>query len=164
MRWNGPWLATASAATALALVVARPSAAQSASRAKGGAATGAPSTPSATIVKPKARTATTGGCRILGGDTFSGTWGPSQLPTLALTIGPGSAMADQMHANKAPYRGPGRYENEIVAVYLGKTALEDSYMGLGTVTVNRDGRSGTFALNDGTASGSWSCGGAPEKR
>ncbi|MCU1292679.1 MAG: hypothetical protein JWP08_1529 [Bryobacterales bacterium] len=117
--------------------------------------------PTATIEKPKARVATSGGCRILSGDTFSGTWGPSTLPTLALTIGPASTMADQLHANKAKYTGPGSYSNEIIAVYLGKTALEDSYMGLGTVVVAADGHSGSFALKDGTASGHFDCGAVP---
>jgi hypothetical protein len=119
--------------------------------------------PSATIEKPKARTVTSGGCRILSDGTFSGVWGPSQLPTLAFTIGPGSTMADQIHANKAKYTGPGRYPNEIVAVYLGKTALEDSYLGLGTVVIASDGHSGTFALNDGSASGHFDCGAAPSR-
>ncbi|HEY3457437.1 MAG TPA: hypothetical protein VGK64_22845 [Bryobacteraceae bacterium] len=119
--------------------------------------------PTAVIEKPKARTVNTGGCRILSNNTFSGTWGPSALPVLALTIGPGSTMADQMHANKAKYTGPGRYPNEIIAVYLGKTALEDSYAGLGTVTMAADGHSGTFALNDGSASGHFDCGSAPSQ-
>jgi hypothetical protein len=119
--------------------------------------------PSATIDKPKLRTATTGGCRILSDNTFSGTWGPAALPTLALTIGPGSTMADALHANKAKFSGPGKYANEIVAVYLGKTAREDSYMGLGTVVVNPDGRTGTFSLNDGSASGRFDCGAVPSR-
>jgi hypothetical protein len=46
-------------------------------------------------------------------------------------------------------RGPGQYKNEPMALHLGKTALEDSYLGLGTVTIATDGKSGTFALNDG---------------
>jgi hypothetical protein len=120
--------------------------------------------PSATIEKPKARTVTFGGCRILSDGTFSGTWGPSALPTLAFTIGPGATMADQMHANKVKYTEPGRYANEIMAVYLGKTALEDSYMGLGTVVIAADGRSGTFALNDGSASGHFDCGTKPSRQ
>ena len=62
------------------------------------------------------------------------------------------------------YTGPGRYTNEIIAVYLGKTALEDSYMGLGTVVIAGDGRSGTFALNDGTASGHFDCGTTPSRQ
>jgi hypothetical protein len=119
--------------------------------------------PSVVIEKPKARTVTGGGCRILSDSTFSGTWGSTALPTLAFTIGPGSTMAEQMHANKAKYSGPGRYTNEIVAVYLGKTALEDSYMGLGTVIIAADGHSGSFALNDGTASGHFDCGTAPSQ-
>jgi hypothetical protein len=118
---------------------------------------------SVTIEKPKARSVTGGSCGILSDGTFSGTWGPSALPTLAFTIGPGSAMADQMHANKAKFTGPGRYTNEIIAVYLGKTALEDSYGGLGTVVIGADGRSGTFVLNNGTASGRFDCGTAPSR-
>jgi hypothetical protein len=117
----------------------------------------------ATIVKPKARSVTGGGCRILKDGTFSGTWGPSALPTLAMTIGPGATMGDQMHASKAKFTGPGRYTNEIVAVYLGKTALEESYAGLGTVVIGADGHSGTFVLNDGTASGRFDCGVAPSR-
>jgi hypothetical protein len=119
--------------------------------------------PTVTIEKPKPLTVTGGLCRILSNDTFSGNWGPSPLPTLALTIGPGSAMADAMHANKATFTGPGRYENEIIAVYLGKTALEDSYGGLGTVTIAADGHTGTFTLNDGKAAGRFDCGAVPSR-
>ena len=90
------------------------------------------------------------------------TFGPASLPTLAFTIGPGSAMADQVHANKAKYGGPGSYANVIVAVYFGKTALEDSYMGLGTVTIAPDGHRGTFVLNDKSASGHFDCGTVPK--
>jgi hypothetical protein len=111
----------------------------------------------ATIEKPKARTVAGGRCRILEG-TFGGTWGPDQLPLLAFTIGPKSAMADLMHADKRRFDGPGVYNNVVVAVYLGKTALEDVHAGLGTVKVNADGRSGTFTLNDGSTAGRWACG------
>jgi len=118
--------------------------------------------PAATIDKPKSRTVTGGFCRILSNNTFSGNFGPnSSLPTLALTIGPGSAMADALHANKANFTGPGTYKNVIIAVYLGKTALEDSYMGLGTVVINADKHSGTFTLNDKSASGHFDCGVPP---
>jgi hypothetical protein len=118
--------------------------------------------PAATIDKPKSRTVTGGFCRILSNNTFSGNFGPSSsLPTLALTIGPGSAMADALQANKANFTGPGTYKNEIIAVYLGKTALEDSYMGLGTVIINADKHSGTFSLNDKSASGHFDCGVPP---
>jgi|SRR5262252_6269180 len=117
--------------------------------------------PTAVIEKPRPRTVTTGSCRILNDGTFSGTWGPADLPTLAFTIGPGAAMADQMHANKAKFAGPGKYQNEILAIYLGKTALEDSYGGLGTVVINADGHSGTFVTNDAKASGRFDCGTVP---
>ena len=70
-------------------------------------------------------------------------------------------MADALHANKANFTGPGTYKNEIIAVYLGKTALEDSYMGLGTVVMNVDKHSGTFVMNDKSASGRFDCGVPP---
>jgi len=124
---------------------------------------GPASPPTATIEKPKPRTVTTGGCRILSDGTFSGTWGPSALPTLAFTIGPGATMADAMHASKVKFTGPGKYPDEILAIYLGKTALEDSYGGLGTIAVNADGHSGTFITKDGKASGSFDCGAAPSR-
>ncbi len=118
---------------------------------------------SATIDKPKPRTETVGGCRILSDGTFSGAWGPSGLPTLTFTIGPGAAMADAMRANKARFTGPGRYPNEIIALHFGKTALDDSYGGLGTVVIAADGHSGTFTTNDGKASGRFDCGAAPSR-
>ncbi len=111
----------------------------------------------AVIEKPAARTASGGRCRIMD-DTFGAVWGPDQLPLLAFTIGPKSAMADMMHADKRRFDGPGTYKNVVIAVYLGKTALEDVHAGLGTVTVKADGRSGTFALNDGSTAGRWACG------
>jgi hypothetical protein len=40
-------------------------------------------------------------------------------------------------------------EHEIVAVYLGETALDDNYGRLGAVTIVADGHAGTPALNDG---------------
>jgi len=121
--------------------------------------------PTATIQKPKAQTVTGGTCRVSGdGSTLGVNIGPNAaLPAVALTIGPGSAMADQLHANKAKFTGAGKYDNEIIALYLGKTALEDSYMGLGTVTIAADGKSGSFALNDGKAAGTFDCGAPPAK-
>lgn len=114
--------------------------------------------PSARIVKPKARQVTGGRCLNDQHGTLGGVFGPSALPPLAFTIGPRSAMADQMHASKAPFTGPGTYRNVIVMVYLGRTALDDTYGGLGTVTVNADNRTGSFTLNDGKAAGTWDCG------
>ena len=121
--------------------------------------------PTANITKPKPRVVSGGGCRITGdGTTLGVNIGPnSAMPTVALTIGPKSAMADALHANTAKFAGPGTYKNEIMAVYLGKTALEDSYIGLGTVTVAADGKSGSFALNDGKSAGTFDCGTAPSK-
>ena len=120
--------------------------------------------PTATIQKPKVLTVTGGRCQMKADGTLGVNIGPNAaLPTLAFTIGPGAFMAEQLHANKAKFTGPGKYVNEIIALYLGKTALEDSYIGLGTVTVAADNQSGTFALNDGKAAGTFNCGAAPAK-
>ena len=125
----------------------------------------AAATPTATIQKPKPQTVTGGTCRLTDdGSTLGVNIGPNaKMPAIALTVGPRSAMADAMHANTAKFAGAGKYVNEIVALYLGKTALEDSYMGLGTVTIAADGKSGTFALNDGKAAGTFDCGAPPAK-
>ncbi len=121
--------------------------------------------PTAQIQKPRTQAVSGGRCRLTDdGTTLGVNIGPNPaMPTLALTIGPRAAMADALHANPAKFAGPGKYANEIVAVYLGKTALEDSYLGLGTVTVAADGKSGSFALNDGKAAGTFDCGAAPAK-
>jgi hypothetical protein len=135
---------------AAACILSAPAAAQSAA------------TANVTIEKPKARSATNGTCRILPNGTLTASWGRSDLPMLGFTIGPKAAMASEMHASPTPFAGPGRYPNEIIAVYLGSTALVDSYGGLGTVTFNADGHSGTFKLNDGKASGRFDCGTPPK--
>jgi len=128
------------------------------------AAAAAAAQPTATIQKPRTQTVTGGVCRVAADATLGVNIGPHDgMATLAFTIGPGAAMADELHANKAKFTGPGRYANEIMAVYLGKTALEDSYIGLGTVTIAADGKSGSFALNDGKASGTFDCGAPPLK-
>lgn len=110
----------------------------------------------AVIEKPAARTASGSDCRIVG-DTFAASWGPAALPLLAFVVGP-SPMADIIHADKRRFGGPGAYKNVEIVVQLGKTVSEDRHDDLGTVTVNADGRSGTFALNDGSAAGRWTCG------
>src|SRR5215475_3620754 len=118
---------------------------------------------SVTVEKPKSRTVDGGSCRVLSDGTFSATFPPAALPTLGFTIGPKATMAAEMHASLAPYKGPGTYKDEILMVYLGKTASDDSYGGLGTVTINPDGHTGTFTTKDGKASGHFDCGAAPSK-
>ena len=114
--------------------------------------------PSASVQKPRAVNVSGGLCRLATDGTLGVNIGPNaSMPTVALTIGPGAFMTDQKQ-NKAKFAGPGKYENELIALYLGKTAFEDTYGGLGTVTIAADGKSGTFALNDGKASGSFDCG------
>ena len=117
--------------------------------------------PTATIQKPKALTVTGGRCLVAANGVLGVNIGPNAaMPTVALTVGPGP-MADAMNANKAKFTGPGKYDNEIVALYLGKTATEDVHIGLGTVTINADGKSGSFALKDGSGVGAFDCGVKP---
>ncbi|HEY2064483.1 MAG TPA: hypothetical protein VGG84_00880 [Gemmatimonadaceae bacterium] len=146
-------IGTAIGLALVASVVAVPARAQAAN----GAASGW-----AKVAKPKARSVTGAHCVNFHEGTLGGVFGRTELPLLAFTIGPKSAMADQMHASKAKFTGPGSYRNVIVMVYLGKTALDDTYGGLGTVTVNADWRTGSYTLNDGTSAGTWDCG-APVK-
>jgi hypothetical protein len=112
----------------------------------------------AKVERPKARSVATAHCVNFHEGSLGGVFGRTELPLLAFTIGPKSAMADQMHASKAKFTGPGTYRNVVVMVYLGKTALEESYGGLGTITVNSDWRTGSFTLNNGTSKGTWDCG------
>ncbi len=63
-----------------------------------------------------------------------------------------------MGTSKVKFTGPGTYKNVGVMAYLGKTALEEAYGGLGTITVNPDLHSGSFSTNDGKAAGTWDCG------
>jgi hypothetical protein len=128
------------------------------------AAAAAAAPPTVTIQKPRPVSATGGVCRIGADSTLGVNIGPdAAMPMLALTIGPGAFMADQLHANKTRFTGPGKYENALIAVYLGKTALEDSHIGLGTITVAADGKSGTFTMNDGKTAGSFDCGAPPTR-
>jgi hypothetical protein len=84
---------------------------------------------------------------------------------LALSVIPRSsvAQAPRPHASLAPFKGPGTYKDEILTAYLGKTATDESYGGLGTVTINADGHSGSFTTKDGKAAGHFDCGAVPAK-
>ncbi len=114
--------------------------------------------PTATIQKPQALTLSGGVCRVQNDGTLGVNIGPgSPTPKLAITIGPGDFMAQQMHANLAKFTGSGKYQDVLIAVYVGKIATTD-YVGLGMVTIKADGKSGTFASNDGRTSGSFDCG------
>jgi hypothetical protein len=127
--------------------------------ATGSTAQGTP-TGGAKVERPKAASVATAHCVNFHEGSLGGVFGKTELPLLAFTIGPKSAMADQMHASKAKFTGPGTYKNVVVMVYMGKTALENTYGGLGTITVNPDWRTGKFTLNNGTAAGTWDCGAA----
>jgi hypothetical protein len=72
---------------------------------------------------------------------------------LAFNIGP--ATVAMPGVNKAPYKGPGTYRKVIITGYPDKKIL---FAGLGTVVVGADRQQGTFATDDGKASGSWNCG------
>ncbi len=74
---------------------------------------------------------------------------------LSFTIGPLRDGRSPGQENNKPYSGPGKYTNIGMN---GKAANGKHFFGYGTVTVNADEQTGTFQLNDGSASGTWDCG------
>lgn len=118
--------------------------------ASGGSATG---NASAKMVKPVAMTIDSGSCESDG----EGSVGANFASSLAFNIGPKTGGASIMKMNTAPYKGPGTYTEVIVSGYPSKG---HAFVGLGTVVVNSDRRTGTFATDDGKASGTWDCGAA----
>ncbi len=74
---------------------------------------------------------------------------------LAFTIGPLRDGYSPGQDRNKPYSGPGRYTNIGIS---GKAESGKTSAGFGVVTVNADEQTGTFRLNDGSASGSWNCG------
>jgi hypothetical protein len=76
---------------------------------------------------------------------------------LAFSLGPipGATGAATGADRNPPYTGPGTYTNIGMG---GKTPDGRPIAGIGTVTVNADEQTGTFALNDNSAAGTWDCG------
>jgi|GEM_PF-1140130 hypothetical protein len=103
----------------------------------------------ATLQKPVAITVTGGSCESDGRGSVGANFGN------ALTFNIGPATVGMPGMNKEPYRGPGTYRKVIISGYPNKKVI---FAGLGTVIVNPDRQSGTFATDDGRASGSWNCG------
>jgi hypothetical protein len=76
---------------------------------------------------------------------------------LAFSIGPipGAAGAATGASQNPPYTGAGTYSNIGMG---GKTPDGRPIAGVGTVVVNADEQTGTWALSDNSASGTWDCG------
>lgn len=74
---------------------------------------------------------------------------------LAFSIGPLKDALSPGQENNKPYSGPGDYQKIGIA---GKSEDGKTFVGFGTVTVNSDEQSGTFKLDNGSASGTWDCG------
>ncbi len=74
---------------------------------------------------------------------------------LAFTIGPLSDGFSPGQENNKPYAGAGAYTNVGITI---KSPQGKALTGFGTITVNPDQQSGSFAFNDGSAAGSWDCG------
>jgi hypothetical protein len=90
----------------------------------------------ATMVKPVALSVTGADCSDNGSGSVAAFFPPHTLKsTVGFNIGPIPGV-DLPHS--APYKGPGTYQGAIV--------------------VNADRQTGTFATDDGKASGTWDCG------
>jgi hypothetical protein len=75
---------------------------------------------------------------------------------LAFTIGPLTDGMSPTQEKNMPYHGPGKYTHVGIS---GKSKDgKKTFVGYGTITVNADGRTGTFKLEGGKAGGSWDCG------
>jgi hypothetical protein len=95
-----------------------------------------------------------GGGGKYAGDVAFGFPGRSNR-ILAFTIGPLSDSLSPGQENNKPYDGAGAYPNIGIAI---KSPQGKSLAGFGTITVNPDLQSGSFAFNDGSAAGTWNCG------
>jgi len=74
---------------------------------------------------------------------------------LAFTIGPLRDGYSPGQEKNKPYDGAGTYPNIGIALM---PSTGKPIVGFGTITVNPDLQSGSFALNDGSATGTWNCG------
>ena len=74
---------------------------------------------------------------------------------LAFSLGPLKDALSPGQENNKPYSGPGEYKNIGIA---GKSEDGKTFVGFGTITVNSDEQSGTFRLDNASASGTWDCG------
>jgi len=74
---------------------------------------------------------------------------------LAFTIGPLRDALSPGQENNKPYNGPENYTNIGIS---GKSEDGKTFVGYGTITINADEQTGTFKLDNGSASGTWNCG------
>lgn len=74
---------------------------------------------------------------------------------LSFTIGPLRDGMSPGQENNRPYSGPGKYTKIGIN---GKAANGKRFFGYGAVTVNADEQTGSFQLDNGSASGTWDCG------
>jgi len=74
---------------------------------------------------------------------------------LAFSIGPLKDALSPGQESNQPYSGPGEYKNIGIT---GKSEDGKTFVGFGTITVNTDEQSGTFSLDNSSASGTWDCG------
>jgi hypothetical protein len=113
----------------------------------------------ARIEKPFQQQLTGAECYGGGGGKYAGNVGfgfPSRSNrVLAFTIGPLSDRLSPGQENNKPYEGAGTYANVGIAL---KSPNGKPIAGFGTITVNPDLQSGSFTLNDGSATGTWDCG------
>jgi hypothetical protein len=113
----------------------------------------------AVIEKPVSAHVNGGYCRNDGERTVGGVFPSSEDVRLAFSIGPGTYSAfPNSKQSKQPYTGPGTYKNVMMSINAGNRAKPNWIAGLGTIVVNRDGRTGLFKTDDGAASGTWDCG------
>lgn len=110
--------------------------------------------------KPTPQTIAGGHCQLDEKKTTFGAAFPSapdaKKPYLTFSIGPATLMAAETQANMTPFHGAATYSDVLMSGNGGSL-----FAGLGIVKINADAKSGTFALKDGSASGTFDCGAKP---
>jgi hypothetical protein len=101
--------------------------------------------------KPVSLTIDGGTCESDGKGSIGANFGSA----LAFDMGPAVIAPPGLNMSRAPYKGPGTYREVIISGYPAKGVV---FLDLGTIVVNADRHSGTFATDDGKAAGSWDCG------
>jgi hypothetical protein len=112
----------------------------------------------ATIDKPVAMRLIGARCSDDGKGSIAAFFGPSpgaDAEKLGFNIGP---ILNVNLPHSRPYAGPGIYTGAQIAGIPVPHDYKTMFTDQGTVVVNADRQSGTFATDDGKAAGKWDCG------
>lgn len=111
----------------------------------------------AQITAPFTATITGGTCGVQGGENKGVANFVFGHDNLTFTLGPDPTGLDDSAANNKAFHGPDTYPN-ITITAMNPADSTQSAFDLGTVTVNADGQTGSFAIPDKGYAGTFDCG------